>query len=270
MAMPETFTSIDLVVENGIARLTLKRPEVLNALTRAMIAELLQALAQIRDDPEARVLVLTGAGRGFCAGMDLGDPLTGLGTSREERSAVTREVMEKETNALIRALYTLPKPKVIAVNGVAAGGGVGIALAGDIVIASHSASFVQVFTPKLGLIPDCGCTWMLPRLVGRARAMALTMLGERLPAATAAEWGLIWKAVPDGELTGAVETVARHLANGPRAALALVTEALDRSGRHTLDEQLDFERDTNALLNASADFEEGVRAFMEKRAPRFV
>lgn len=268
--MAEAFTSIDLVVENGIARLTLKRPEVLNAFTRAMIAELLQAIAQVRDDPRARVLVITAEGRGFCAGMDLGDPLTGLGAGREERAAMTREAMDNATNALIRALYALPKPKVVAVNGVAAGGGVGVALAGDIVIAAHSASFVQVFTPKLGLIPDCGCTWMLPHLVGRARAIALTMLGEKLPAATAAEWGLIWKAVPDAELADAVETVARRLADGPPAALSLLAGAIDRAGMHTLDEQLDFERDTNAALNASADFEEGVRAFMEKRAPRFI
>jgi 2-(1,2-epoxy-1,2-dihydrophenyl)acetyl-CoA isomerase len=267
--MTGSFKTIDLTVEDGIARLTFNRPNVLNALSGEMIVELLQALEQVKNDPQARVLVLTGAGRGFCAGMDLGDPLTGLGLSREERSAVTRERMDQETNALVRALYHMPKPKVIAVNGVAAGGGVGLALVGDIVIAAQSASFVQVFTPKLGLIPDIGCTWFLPRLVGRARALGLVMLGDKLPAETAAEWGLIWKAVPDEELASETDAIAARLARGPVPALGRVAKAMDLGADQSLDRQLDYERDVNAELNASADFEEGVRAFMEKRSPRF-
>ncbi|MCO5090913.1 enoyl-CoA hydratase-related protein [Bosea sp. (in: a-proteobacteria)] len=263
------FETIDFSVSAGIARVTLDRPGVLNALSGQMIAELLEAVKRIEDDPAARVMVLTGAGRGFCSGMDLGDPLTGLGLDRAQRSAVTRERMDRELNALVRAIAKLPKPKIAAVNGVVAGGGVGMALATDMVVAAQSASFIQVFTPKLGLIPDSGCTWFLPRLVGRARAVGLALLGDKLPATTAAEWGLIWKAVPDDALAAEVDAIAARLAGGPANAQAATVAAIDLGSRRSLDEQLDHERDVNGELNAAEEFEEGVRAFIEKRAPRF-
>ena len=266
MYISDTFT---VGIENGVAWLTLDRPASLNALTTAMLRDLIGALASLREDNAVRALVLTGAGRGFCAGMDLTDPLTGLDAPREARAALTRRNMDELTNAVIRAITGFGKPTIAAVNGVAAGGGVGVALAADIVIAAESASFVQVFTPKLGLISDLGVSWHLPRLVGRARAKGLLMLGDKLLAREAAEWGLIWKCVPDDALAGEVAATAARLADGPTRALALVGQAIDLGMINTLDAQLDHERDINAELNASPDFEEGVAAFRMKRSPRF-
>lgn len=263
---PSTF-SVSIAAD--VAWLTLDRPAALNALTSVMLRELIDTLGKLREDPAVRVLVVTGAGRGFCAGMDLTDPLTGLGAPREERAALTRRNMDELTNAAIRAIAGFGKPTIAAVNGVAAGGGVGIALAADIVIAAESASFVQVFTPKLGLISDLGVSWHLPRLVGRARAKGLLMLGDRLPARDAADWGMIWKCVPDDRLVAEVSAIAARLADGPASALAKLGEAVDLGMVNTLDEQLDHERDVNAALNAGPDFEEGVAAFLEKRSPQF-
>jgi 2-(1,2-epoxy-1,2-dihydrophenyl)acetyl-CoA isomerase len=264
-----SYSTLTIAIEDEIARLTLDRPSALNALTSAMIGELLDALARLKADPAVRVLVISGAGRGFCAGMDLNDPLTGLDAPRETRAELTRRNMDELTNALIRAVANFGKPTIAAVNGVAAGGGVGLALAADIVIAAESASFVQVFTPKLGLISDLGVSWHLPRLVGRARAKGLLMLGDRLAARDAADWGLIWKAVPEADFGAEVAETAARLAVGPSRALGLLSDAIDLGTVNTLDAQLDHERDVNAALNASPDFEEGVAAFREKRTPRF-
>jgi len=194
-----TFTTITLAVADGVAELTLNRPQALNSINKTLIDETRVALGDLAADDAVRVVLLTGAGRGFCAGADL----SGSGFANDAGRSVGEQTaysMEVGYNPLAADLGAFPKPVVVAVNGVCAGGGVGLALAGDIVLAAKSAYFVQVFGPKLGLVPDVGVTWYTPRLVGRARARALALLGDRLPAAKAAEWGLIWEAVDDDSL----------------------------------------------------------------------
>jgi 2-(1,2-epoxy-1,2-dihydrophenyl)acetyl-CoA isomerase len=251
-----------ILVENraGYRVITLNRPERLNALTAEMASALTEALGAAEADPECRALLLTGAGRGFCAGQDL----TAIADARPAEIAALLE----QYNPLIRRLRALSIPIVCAVNGVAAGAGANLALACDIVLAARSASFVQAFT-RIGLVPDCGGTWFLPRLVGAARARALAILAEPLPAETAAEWGLIWQAVADQELMPNAETLAGRLATQATAALALTKRALDASESNTLDAQLDLERDLQAKAAESLDFAEGLRAFLDKRPPVF-
>ena len=251
-------------VNAGIARLTLNRPEKLNSFTTEMHAEVRDALAGVRA-AAARVLVITGAGRGFCAGQDLGDRAVAPGAKGVDLG----ESIEKNYGPLVLSLRALPMPVIAAVNGVAAGAGANIALACDLVVAAKSASFVQAFC-KLGLIPDSGGTWALPRLVGHARALGLTLLGDKLPAAQAAEWGLIWRCVEDAELTGVVDTLAAQLAAAPTLGLARTKEAIYGASGRALAEQLDVERDMQRELGASHDYAEGVAAFIEKRAPRFL
>jgi 2-(1,2-epoxy-1,2-dihydrophenyl)acetyl-CoA isomerase len=212
----------------------------------------------------ARVLVLTGAGRGFCAGQDLGDRAVAPGSAAVDLG----ESIDKHYKPLVLALHGLPMPVIAAVNGVAAGAGANIALACDIVIAAHSASFVQAFS-KLGLLPDSGGTWTLPRLVGQARSLGLTLLGEKLPAETAAAWGMIWECVADAELGSTVDALARRLAAAPTRGLAWTKAAIRGGWQRTLAEQLDVERDAQRELGRSADYAEGVAAFIEKRTPRF-
>jgi 2-(1,2-epoxy-1,2-dihydrophenyl)acetyl-CoA isomerase len=250
--------------EGGIARLTLNRPERLNSFNDAMHAEVRDALARVKADTSVRVLLLTGAGRGFCAGQDLGDRAVAPGAEQVDLGAS----IERNYRPLVLALRRLPLPVICAVNGVAAGAGANIALACDIVIAAKSASFIQAFS-KIGLIPDSGGTYFLPRLVGTARAIGLTMLGERLIAEQAAEWGLIWQCVEDNELHQTVEKLLRTLAGAPTAALAATKRALYASADNTLETQLDLERDLQRELGRSADYQEGVAAFTAKRAPRF-
>src|SRR5260221_426801 len=185
-----TDSPVDLVVENGVATLTLNRPDVLNALSIGTIRALRDALAAVRANPNARALVLTGCGRGFCTGADLNDPVIALDGPLDERADKLARLMAADINPLMAELQALPLPKVAAVNGPAVGAGIGLALAADIVLAAESAYFLQVFTPRLGLVPDMGVTWHLPRLVGRARALAASLLGERISAETAADWGL--------------------------------------------------------------------------------
>jgi 2-(1,2-epoxy-1,2-dihydrophenyl)acetyl-CoA isomerase len=250
--------------EGGIARLTLNRPERLNSFNDAMHAEVRDALARVKAEPSVRVLLLTGAGRGFCAGQDLGDRAVAPGAEPVDLGAS----IERNYRPLVLALRRLPLPVICAVNGVAAGAGANIALACDIVIAAKSASFIQAFS-KIGLIPDSGGTYFLPRLVGRARAIGLSMLGERLIAEQAAEWGLIWQCVEDNELHETVEKLLRTLASAPTAGLAATKRALYASADNTLETQLDLERDLQRELGRSADYQEGVAAFTAKRAPRF-
>jgi 2-(1,2-epoxy-1,2-dihydrophenyl)acetyl-CoA isomerase len=250
-------------VSNAIARLTLNRPDKLNSFNTQMHAEIRQALSLLPGSG-ARVLVLTGAGRGFCAGQDLSDRAVTPGS----QAADLGESIDKRYNPLILALHDLPMPVIAAVNGVAAGAGANLALACDLVIAARSASFVQAFA-KLGLIPDCGGTWVLPRLVGAARAMGLTLLGNKLPAEQAAAWGMIWQCVEDGELAATVDALARQFAAGPTRGLAATKAAIRGSWQHTLAEQLNIERDVQRELGQSADFAEGVAAFGAKRAPNF-
>ena len=248
----------------GIARITLNRPAKLNSFTVAMHEELRDALAQVRADASLRVLVLTGAGRGFCAGQDLGDRAVAPGAEPVDLGLS----VETYYAPLVKALRALPLPVVCAVNGVAAGAGANLALACDLVIAARSASFVEPFC-RLGLVPDTGGTYFLPRLVGHARATALAMLGEKLGAEQAKAWGLIWKCVDDDRLAAEVDALARHLAQAPTLGLARTKQALQASGLNTLDAQLDLERDFMRELGRSADYREGVAAFLGKRAPRF-
>jgi 2-(1,2-epoxy-1,2-dihydrophenyl)acetyl-CoA isomerase len=261
-----TYQNIHYTVDDGLARVTFNRPEKLNSFTVAMHLEVQHALDAAAADPQVRALVLTGAGRGFCAGQDLGDrAVSGEGGARPDLG----ESIEKYYAPLVRRLRAMPKPVVCAVNGVAAGAGANIALACDIVIAVQTASFVQPFC-KLGLVPDAGGTWSLPHLVGRARALGLALLGDALSAQQAADWGLIWKCLPAVDFEAEVNAVARKLAIGPTLGLVRTKQAIDAAATSTLDQQLDLERDAQRELGQSLDYAEGVSAFTEKRAPKFM
>jgi 2-(1,2-epoxy-1,2-dihydrophenyl)acetyl-CoA isomerase len=251
-----------VIVESrpGYRILTLNRPDRLNALTVEMAGALVEALEAAEKDEACRALLLTGAGRGFCAGQDL--------TAIVEAEPDEIGDLLDEYNPLILKLRALPIPVVCAVNGVAAGAGANLALACDIVLAARSASFVQAFA-RIGLIPDCGGTWFLPRLVGEARARALAMLAEPLPADTAAAWGLIWRAVPDDELMSEAAALAARLAAGPTAALGLIKQAFEESAENDLEDQLDLEAELQEEAAENPDYAEGLRAFLEKRPPRF-
>ena len=258
-----SYQNILFDLSGGIARLTLNRPERLNSFNTAMHAEVRAALAAVRT-AGARVLVITGAGRGFCAGQDLSDRAVAPGGAAPDLA----DSIEKNYKPLVLALRELPLPVIAAVYGVAAGAGANIALACDLVVAARSASFVQAFA-KLGLVPDSGGTWFLPRLIGTARALGLAMLGEKLPAEQAASWGLIWRCVEDAELAPVVDSLARQLAVAPTLGLARTKQAIYEGLNRTLREQLNIERDYQGELGRSADYAEGVAAFSEKRAPRF-
>jgi len=248
----------------GIARLTLNRPERLNSFNIEMHAEVRAALTCVREDSKCRVLVLTGAGRGFCAGQDLSDRAVAPGSG----TADLGESIEQRYKPLVLALRELALPVIAAVNGVAAGAGANIAFACDLVIATRSASFIQSFA-KLGLVPDCGGTWFLPRLAGHARAIGMAFLGDKVGAEQAAEWGLIWRCVADEDFPAAVSELANRLAAAPTRALARIKEAIYSSGERKLAAQLDIERDFQRELGYSRDYAEGVAAFMEKRTPEF-
>jgi 2-(1,2-epoxy-1,2-dihydrophenyl)acetyl-CoA isomerase len=244
----------------GYRVMRLNRPERLNALTVEMAGALMEALEAADKDRECRALLLTGAGRGFCAGQDLTE-------IADARPAEIGELLENY-KPLILKLRALPIPVVCAVNGVAAGAGANLALACDIVLAARSASFVQAFA-KIGLVPDCGGTWLLPRLIGEARARALSMLADPVPAETAAAWGMIWRAVADEQLMPEAEALAARLAAGPTAALGLIKQALDESAINELEDQLDLEAELQEEAAESPDYAEGLRAFLEKRPPSF-
>jgi 2-(1,2-epoxy-1,2-dihydrophenyl)acetyl-CoA isomerase len=254
------YETIEFKLEGAIARLTLNRPDRLNSFTVQMHEEVADALARLDG---ARVLVLTGAGRGFCAGQDLADRAVAPGQAID-----LGESVEQRYNPLIRRLVSLPMPVIARVNGVAAGAGANIALACDIVIAAQSAKFIQSFA-NIGLIPDSGGTWVLPRLVGQARALGLALTAEPLPAEKAAEWGLIWKAVPDEALDSEVDALAAKFASAPTLGLARIKKMIRESWGHSLDEALDLQRDAMRELGFSNDYREGVAAFIAKRAPNF-
>lgn len=251
-------------VEQGVMTITLNRPDRLNSFNDLMHQQLAACLTQAERDDNVRCLLITGAGRGFCAGQDLNDrnvdpsgPAPDLGLS-----------VERFYNPLVRRLAALPKPVIAAVNGVAAGAGATLALGCDIVLAARSANFVMAFS-KLGLVPDCGGSWFLPRVAGRARAMGLALLGEKLCAEQAAQWGMIWQLVEDAELADTSRQLARHLATQPTFGLGLIKKALQVSETNGLDAQLDLERDYQRLAGRSDDYREGVSAFLAKRPPQF-
>ena len=256
-------TPVLIDIRAGYRILTLNRPSRLNSFTEEMHRVLRTAIRDAEADPSCRALLLTGAGRGFCAGQDLNDRL-----ARPGESVVLGGTLEDWYNPLVRKLRALPFPVVAAVNGVAAGAGANVALACDIVLAARSASFVQAFA-RIGLIPDSGGTWFLPRLVGQARARGLALLAEPLSAEKAEEWGLIWKAVDDGQLMAEAEAVCARFASGPTIGYGLIKRALDAAENNSLDAQLDLERDLQREAGATPDYAEGVRAFTEKRAPAF-
>jgi 2-(1,2-epoxy-1,2-dihydrophenyl)acetyl-CoA isomerase len=248
-------------LDAGVLSVTLNRPDKLNAFNPEMHKLLRAALEKALDDAAVRVVLLTGAGRGFCAGQDLSE--------RNLDEALDLSVsLGSNYNPLVRRLRALPKPVVCAVNGVAAGAGTNIALACDIVIAARSASFVQSFA-KLGLVPDSGGTYFLPRLVGTARAMGLSLLCERLSAEDAERWGLIWKAVDDAKLVDEAGAITRSLAAGPTKGYGLIKKAMYASPGNLLDAQLDLERDLQREAGFSEDYKEGVKAFMQKRPPTY-
>jgi len=259
-----TYESIQFSIDSGIAVLTLNRPDRLNSFTQAMHLEVRDALATLQADKSVRVLLLTGAGRGFCAGQDLNDRAVEPGAPGVDLGAS----VEQFYAPLVMTIKTLPMPVICAVNGVAAGAGANLALACDIVLAAKSASFIEAFC-KLGLIPDTGGTWHLPRLVGPARAAGLAMLGDKLSAEKAEQWGLIWRCVADEELMNEAMAMARHFASAPTKGLAFTKKALQASYANTLPEQLQLEADMMRELGYSHDYREGVAAFIAKRAPQF-
>jgi 2-(1,2-epoxy-1,2-dihydrophenyl)acetyl-CoA isomerase len=258
--MPSLLVSL----EAGVLCLTLNRPEKLNAFNPEMHQALRDALQRAAEESEVRAVLLTGAGRGFCAGQDLAERDVSPGAAPIDLAVS----LGSDYNPLVRRLRELPKPIVCAVNGVAAGAGANIALACDIVLAARSARFVQAFS-RIGLIPDSGGTYFLPRLVGTARAMALALLAESVGAEQAEQWGLIWKAVDDTRLVGEATGLARRLASGPTRGYGLLKKAMNASSGNSLEAQLGLERDLQREAGLSDDYREGVRAFKEKREPKF-
>jgi 2-(1,2-epoxy-1,2-dihydrophenyl)acetyl-CoA isomerase len=256
-------SSILVSQEAGVLHVTLNRPERLNAFNPEMHQALRKALEQARDDAAVRAVLLTGAGRGFCAGQDLSERHVAADAPIDLSVS-----LGSHYNPLVRRLRELPKPVVCAVNGVAAGAGANIALACDLVLAARSASFVQSFS-RLGLVPDSGGTWFLPRLVGRARAMGLALLGEKLSAEQAQDWGLIWKVVDDADLMDEANSLAQTLAAGPTRGYGLLKKAFNASAGNSLDAQLELERDLQREAGLTQDYREGVAAFMQKRKPDY-
>jgi 2-(1,2-epoxy-1,2-dihydrophenyl)acetyl-CoA isomerase len=260
--MPYQAIRADIDTATRVGTITLNRPDKLNSFTRAMHAELSAALDEV-EAAGMRALVLTGAGRGFCAGQDLADldftpgAMTDLGA-----------LIDQHFNPLIRRLQALPLPVIAAVNGTAAGAGANLAFACDLVLAARSASFIQAFV-KIGLVPDSGGTWFLPQRVGVARALGLAITGDKLGAEKAESWGLVWQVVDDADLATTAAGLAAQLAQQPTRAIAAIKHAIRASATNTLDQQLDLERDMQRDLGASHDYAEGVQAFVEKRAPRF-
>jgi 2-(1,2-epoxy-1,2-dihydrophenyl)acetyl-CoA isomerase len=254
------YETIGFSADGAVARITLNRPDRLNSFTVQMHEELRDALASLGN---ARVVVLTGAGRGFCAGQDLNERAVAPGERVDLGETVTQC-----WNPLVRTLTSIPQPVIARVNGVAAGAGANIALACDIVVAAKSAKFIQSFS-AIGLIPDSGGTWVLPRLLGQARALGLALTGEPLPADRAAEWGLIWKAVEDEALDAEVDAVAGKLAALPPLGLAAIKDMIRTSWQYSLDEELERQAGAMRRLGFTADYREGVAAFLEKRTPTF-
>ncbi|PRD40046.1 UNVERIFIED_CONTAM: paaG [Trichonephila clavipes] len=262
-AMTQSDTVLATLAD-GVLTLTLNRPDKLNSFNEEMHLALRAGFQRAHDDAEVRAVLLTGAGRGFCAGQDLGnrDPRKG-GPAPD-----LGYTLDTFYNPNLRLIRSLEKPVICAVNGVAAGAGANIAFACDIVLAAKSAKFIQAFA-KIGLVPDAGGTWSLTRLLGEARAKALALTAEPLMAEKAADWGLIWKAVEDADLLAEATALAQSLAAGPTLGLGMTKRLIQAAGSNSLDEQLDMERDCQQIAGRSADYAEGVTAFLEKRKPEF-
>lgn len=260
---------IKVGIENGIATITLNRPKALNSLSRSMIETMRAEIASFSVNEEVRALVITGTGRAFCAGADLNDPMMGMHLPLEEQSAACSATLDGLMNALIRDISNAPFPTITVVNGIAAGGGVGLSLATDITIAAKSAKFTLAFVPKLGLIPDLGATWHVARQLGRSRALGLVLLGESLTAQQAVDWGLIWQCFDDEQLEEAAGNLAVQLANGPRNAQLKARQLVDSAFINDFSTQLDAERDMQASQVTSSEVAEAMAAFKEKRAPDF-
>lgn len=259
-----SYETIKYQVNQGIATLTLNRPDVFNSLNEVMHAELKSALKEVKKDKSLRVLIITGEGRAFCAGQDLNDRSVNNGDEKLDLG----ESIERKYNPLIKTIYNLEMPVICKVNGVAAGAGVGIALACDFIIAHEKVSFIQAFC-KLGLVPDSGNSFFLPQLVGMARAKELCMLGDKLPAKTALEYGLISRVYPLDTIDEEVQNLAVHFSTAPTYGLSLIKKALNESVNNTLDEQLELEKNLQRAAGHSSDYKEGVAAFLAKRAPEF-
>lgn len=259
-----SYKTIEFSVEERVATVVLSRPERLNSFNEQMHSELRNALERVRDGGDARCLLMTGAGRGFCAGQDLAD----RHVAADEAPPDLGDTLGRNYNPLVLTLRNLEMPVICAVNGVAAGAGANIALAADIVLAARSAKFIQSFC-KVGLLPDSGGTWILPRLIGRSRAMAIAMLGEPVTAEQAQDWGMIFKCTDDDKLMDEALTLARHLATQPTMGLSLLKKAMNASSNNSLEEQLYLELKLQRRGGRTHDYREGVSAFMEKRSPSF-
>jgi 2-(1,2-epoxy-1,2-dihydrophenyl)acetyl-CoA isomerase len=258
------FERVKLEIDSGVGVLTLNHPEVMNAVSGEMLGGLMRALDEVENPKSGvRCVLLTAAGRGFCAGANLQPSTGGPSGSRDAGS-----VLETLYHPFLRRLRELPMPFVTAVNGAAAGVGMSFALMGDLVLCARSAYFLQAFR-RIGLIPDGGSTWLLPRLLGKVRAMELSLLGERLPAEKALEWGLVNRVFDDADLMPKARELARDLANGPTIALGLIRKLYWESIDNSYEEQLNLERQMQRKAGSTADFAEGVRAFLEKRPAKF-
>jgi 2-(1,2-epoxy-1,2-dihydrophenyl)acetyl-CoA isomerase len=262
------FETIRLDIEDDIAVLTLNQPASRNGLTELLQREMLGALEQLSVRDDVAVLILTGAGPSFCSGADLG-LLTVAGEGDVSIGTTVAAMMESCANPLILALQNMPIPLVAAVNGAAAGAGISLALAADIVVAGRSAFFLTPFLPKLGIVPDMGATWFLPHRIGRARTMGMMLLGDRLPAEKAVDWGLIWACVDDAVLLDEAKKIAIRLAKAPSHSAPEARRALDAAARQDLAAQLDYEKERQRELLDRPSFREGVQAFFEKREPVF-
>lgn len=255
-------------VAEGIATLTLRHPSKPNPLSMPLQRDLLALLRQLRDDRSVRAVVLTAAGKAFCVGADL-EEMQQASSAHASLGAWTADFMAELTNPIVLALRELPVPVVCAVNGAAAGAGAGLAMAGDLLVMAQSSYLYLPFIPKLGIVPDMGSTWLLPRRLGRQRAVALTLLGDRLPAQQAVDWGVAWACVPDAGLHDEAMVLARRLAKLPAGAALEARRAYEAAEHNGLAQQLDYERSRQRELIDRPDFREGVRAFLEKRDPVF-
>lgn len=262
------YETLTYALADGVATITLNRPERLNALNPKLVEELIAALGAAGADPDVRAVIMTGAGRGFCAGADIAPSKDGPLAGSAQKRPDPGPGMDRLFNPLIRTVRRLQKPVIGAINGVAAGGGAGLAMACDIILAARSARFDQAFV-RIALVPDMGCTWFLPRLVGEGKAKALAMLGEPVMAEDAERMGMVWKVYDDAALMDEARKLAQKMAAGPTSTYAAIKRAYEQSAANSLDQQLDAERDLQRRCAASEDHIEGVTAFREKRAPKF-